>query len=250
MKQALHELGARQVRRRAQPRRQGLPPGRQDRGDPQSAGLRPGRREQPHLDRRLGDGELLERLRRQPRNARQGRVLRSRASTMPRNIPVAARTKQGHKQDERRPDHRQAAGAALLSAVAADARSRPTAAFDQRRRARAEKLCSTARPHARPATCRRCSPSRAGTSGATKKGRALARPSFTSLSVPAQRAVDALVGHVADLQPRQAEVGQLAVVQRSRARPASAGRAGSPRAACRDGPRGPRNRQRSVRPKP
>ena len=77
VKQVLDQLGARQVRRRAQSRRQGVPAGRQDGRDAQSAGLRPRRREQPHLDRRLGHGQLLERLCRQPRDARQGHLLRS-----------------------------------------------------------------------------------------------------------------------------------------------------------------------------
>ena len=69
-------LGARQVRRRADPGRQGVPARRQAGRDPAPAGVRPRRRQSPYLDR-LGLGHALERLRRQPRDGRPGDVLRS-----------------------------------------------------------------------------------------------------------------------------------------------------------------------------
>ena len=62
--------------------------------DADPAGLRPGRREPAHLDG-LGLGHALERVRRQPRDARQGHVLRPaarrrRASFRSRRAPASA----------------------------------------------------------------------------------------------------------------------------------------------------------------
>ena len=76
--------------------------------------------------------------------------------------PVAARTQAGPQAGRGRPDHLQAARPPLLSALAADARAAGRH-LRQRRRGERASCCSTARPPARPATCRRSSRSRAGT---------------------------------------------------------------------------------------
>ena len=77
VKKALDGMGARQIRCPTEPRRKGVPAGWQDSRNAQSARLRTGRGEQSYMDRSLGSGQLLERLCRQSRNARQGRFLRS-----------------------------------------------------------------------------------------------------------------------------------------------------------------------------
>ena len=71
-------LGAGQVRRRADPGRQGIPSRRQDGGDAAAGGVRPGRRQPAHLHG-LGLGHALERVRREPRDDGQGHVLRPAA---------------------------------------------------------------------------------------------------------------------------------------------------------------------------
>ena len=125
------------------------------------AGVRAGRRQQPHLDRGLGHGQLLERLCRQSRDARQGRVLRS-AARRRREVSGRRPDRTGPQAGRGGPDHREAAGAPVLSALAAD----PEAArgrVRQRRGGERARRSSTTRPDARPATSRRSSPSRAGT---------------------------------------------------------------------------------------
>ncbi len=71
-------LGSGKVRRRVVRRRQGVPARRQVRVRADPARLRSRGREPAHLDR-LGWRLALERLRREPRDARQGHVLRSAA---------------------------------------------------------------------------------------------------------------------------------------------------------------------------
>ena len=63
------ELGAGPLRRRARARRQGVPPGRQERRDAPARRVRPRGREPAHLHR-LRVGALLERVRRQHADAR------------------------------------------------------------------------------------------------------------------------------------------------------------------------------------
>ena len=65
------------------------------------ARLRPLRRQRPHLGRELGHGVVLERLRRQPRDAREGRRSSIRAWTTPSSTRWRRRTELfGHKRDE------------------------------------------------------------------------------------------------------------------------------------------------------
>ena len=80
------ELGARLLRRRGQHRRQGLPSGRQVGRDPHPGRIRSSRREPPHLDGRLRERDLLERLCRQPPDARQ-RQLQRLAAERPGQVP-------------------------------------------------------------------------------------------------------------------------------------------------------------------
>ena len=96
-------------------------------GDADPAGLRAGRREPAHLHR-LGLGHVLERVRRQPRDARPGHLLRSaprrrRAVPGRGGEPASATSRQ-----QPGPDHAQAGRAALLPARAPRRRRRRRAA--------------------------------------------------------------------------------------------------------------------------
>src|SRR5215472_7684057 len=75
-------VGTGQVRRRAAPRRQGIPAQREHLRGADSAGLRPGRRQPAHLYR-LGLDPVLERIRRGPGDARSRRLLRLPAQQCP-----------------------------------------------------------------------------------------------------------------------------------------------------------------------
>ena len=72
------QLGTGEIRRGADPRRQGVPTRRPIGGNAPASGVWPGWRESPHVDR-MGRRHALERVRRQPRNARPGDVLRPAA---------------------------------------------------------------------------------------------------------------------------------------------------------------------------
>ena len=73
--QGAEQLGTGQVRCAAVPRRQGVPAGREERRDASSGGVRACGRQPAHLHR-LGRRLALERVRREPRDARQGDVHR------------------------------------------------------------------------------------------------------------------------------------------------------------------------------
>ena len=79
VRDVLNSWGPGQVRRRARPRRPGVPADGLG-GDADSARLRAGRREPPHVDR-LGLGHALERVRREPRDARRRAPSTIRGST-------------------------------------------------------------------------------------------------------------------------------------------------------------------------
>ena len=128
------------------------------------ARVRSCRREPAHLDR-LGIGHLLERVRRQPRDARQGHLLRSAPECGGRGwnsaISHCGQSAAGNVRNDARLDHAQA-GSLHLYQLAIPAPTPPRGSFDAAAQA-AAKRCSTDRPSARPATCRRSSPSPAGT---------------------------------------------------------------------------------------
>ena len=140
-----------------EPGRQGLPPRRQDRRHAASRRLRPGRREPPHLHR-LGLRHLLERLRRQHADARQGHVLRP-AAQRPGEVPGRRQGRVGNMRDD--PDLVTPKLAALhFYQLAIPAPKPPEGLFDAAAAARASRLrrqggCASA-------TCRPSSPSRAG----------------------------------------------------------------------------------------
>ena len=77
-------------------------------------------------------------------------------------FPIAARERLRSRARGRGPDHAAAAGASALPARAAGARRRRAAASTAQAAKRGEAIFM-ARPSARPATCRRSSPSPAGT---------------------------------------------------------------------------------------
>ena len=131
----LQRLGPGQVRRRAVPRRQGVPARRQDGGDADPAGLRPGRRQPPHLDR-LGLGPVLERLRRVLEMHGKGTFFDPRLDDATQ-FPVAAKNGFGHVDGRRRrPDHRRSC-------------RRCTSTSSRSRRRRRRRAASTRRPPAR-----------------------------------------------------------------------------------------------------
>ena len=112
-------LGSGTLRRVAVHRRQGVPARRQVRLGADPAGLRSRGREPAHLDR-LGWHVALERVRREPRDARPGNVLRSAARRCHALPDRGARAVRPRARGGR-PDHPAAAGAAALPAVAAGA---------------------------------------------------------------------------------------------------------------------------------
>lgn len=124
-----------QVRRAAQPRRQGAASRRQGRGHADFAGIRPRRGQQPHLDRCLGQHQLLERLRRQHADARPGTVRRRADGERPAKV----------------------SGRGSLGRSRQALRSRPPMPSTRRAQSR-DRRCSRARRAAPPATCRRSTP--------------------------------------------------------------------------------------------
>ena len=175
------QLGAGQIRRRScssTARRSGptaspaatlIPPG-----------VRPGRRQPAHLDR-VGRRHALERVRREPRDARQGHVLRSAPERSGAVPDRRAEPASGNVQQHARPRHAEARRAALLSARDPRARRRRPDSFDRdaattrRRRVHGQGAVRDA------ATSRRSSRSRAGTCtrprrSASTTSRRIARP--------------------------------------------------------------------------
>ena len=117
-------------------------------------------RQPAHLDR-LGIGDALERLRRQSRDAGTGHLLRpaaERCDQVPDRRAGRFRRRAPHAGSR----HGEARAAALLSAQPAGAAAARVAA-STRRRQNAARRCSRARRTARAATCRRSTPSPAGT---------------------------------------------------------------------------------------
>ena len=131
------------------------------------AGLRPRRREPAHLDR-LGQRAVLECVRRESRDARARARSSIRGSTTPRSSRSPRANGFGHVQRRRRPDHAAAAGACSSTSSRCPRRRRRAAATTARPRS-AAKTCSTARRSAAVATCRRCTPSPAGTCTPARK---------------------------------------------------------------------------------
>ena len=142
------QLGAGEVRRGAGARRQGLPPGRRVGRDADPAGLRPRGREPPHVHG-LGLRHPLERPRRQPRDARQGDVLRSpprRRREVPRGRGQWVRRRAQRARTGSRPSWPRCTSTSWRS----PRRRRPRGSFDRRAAARGERLF-----HGR-ADCARC----------------------------------------------------------------------------------------------
>ena len=185
----LAELGAGQVRRRADPRRQGLPPRRQVGGDADPAGVRSGRASTctpgpgwgsvPHWNAFVANLEMHG----------TGDVLRSAARTMPAVPDRRARAGSATCASDADLITPKLRGAALLPAGACPRRRRRRAA-STRRRPRAARRCSTGKRRLRAAaTCRRCSPSRAGTCtrrarSASTTSRPSARPTTRYRTAP------------------------------------------------------------------
>ena len=164
-----------------------------------SARVRPRRREPAHLDR-LGLGPVLERVRRRDRDARLGHVLRPAPATTPTSIPVAA--KSGSVNTRGTPDlrHGEAAGAALLPARDPRAQAARRQLRRGGRRARQGGV-QRQRRSARPATCRRSSPS---------PGRTCTRAAEIGIDAfQADRSPDAHVPHGAARRPVDAPEGRL-----------------------------------------
>ena len=178
------ELGPGEVRRRAVPRRQGVPARREDGGHPHPARVRPRGREPPHLDG-LGLGPVLERLRREPRDARPGHASSTRASTTPRSSRSPPRTGSGTCGASRISSRGKLADLQLYQLALAAPRPPGGQLRPRRRGARAER-CSAAPRSAPSATSRRSSPSRAGTctrrrrSGSTTSRRTARRTGATA----------------------------------------------------------------------
>ena len=136
-------------------------------------------------------------------DARAGHVLRSAAADTAK-FPVAARGRlratSGAAQDLITP---QAGGAALLPAGDPAPRSRPKAR-STRPRPSAARRCSTARPAAPAATCRRCSPSRAGRcTPARRSASTISRPTARRTAVPHHAAARAVRARQGRLLPRR-----------------------------------------------
>ena len=127
-KKVLDELGPGQVRRRAVPGRQGVPARRQDRGDADPAGFRARRREPPHVHR-LGLGDVLERLRRQPRDARPGELLRP-AARRRRAVPGRGEGRLRGRACTRRPDHARSCRRCTSTSSSLPAPTPPKGSFD------------------------------------------------------------------------------------------------------------------------
>ena len=146
--EACSTVGGRALRRRAEHGWQGEAPRRQVRRDDDAFSLRFGRRQPAHLDRGLGHRHLLERVRRQHADAWQGHVLRLTPGEC-RAIPGRGEGRLGTQARPGGPDHRQAAGPALLSTRDAGAQGARRAAYDAAAAQRGETLfngnakCST-----------------------------------------------------------------------------------------------------------
>ena len=113
--QGAEQLGPRQVRCAALPRRQGVPAGREKRRHAHPGGVRACGRQPDHLHG-LGRHLALERVRREPRDARQGDIRRcpiGRPAAIPRRRPRRIRERAQRSGS----DHVEAAGAAVLPAV-------------------------------------------------------------------------------------------------------------------------------------
>ncbi len=149
-------------------------------------GVRTRRRQPAHLYR-LGRRRALERVRRQPRDARPGHVHRRAAR---RSAAVSGRGARRIRQRAQRSGshHVEAAGAALLPAVDSGAGAAARLVRAGRRPNGARRSSTAARP-ARAATCRRSTPSRAGTCtrrrrSASTTSRPTARPTGRYRTTP------------------------------------------------------------------